>query len=124
MPNNPLHIAIVDDEELIRRALARLLGAAGIHSRGYASGQEFLGAWRHHPPDCVVMDLQMPGLSGIDVLLCLKNLGAVMPIIIIITAHDEPAMKQRCLLAGAKAYLRKPLDDKLLIKTIETLCTP
>lgn len=67
------------------------------------------------------MDLQMPGLSGFDVIQCLKNLGAAMPIVII-TAHDEAAMKQRCLQAGAQAYLRKPLDDDVLIKTIESLC--
>lgn len=121
MPNASLQIAIIDDEELIRRALTRLLGAAGINSQGYASGQEFLATWRHNPPDCVVMDLQMPGLSGFDVLQCLKNLGADMPIIII-TAHDEPAMKQRCLQAGASTYLRKPLDDEVLINTIESLC--
>ncbi|MET0379970.1 MAG: response regulator [Spongiibacteraceae bacterium] len=121
MPNVSLQIAIIDDEELIRRALTRLLGAAGINSQGYASGQEFLATWRHNPPDCVVMDLQMPGLSGFDVLQCLKNLGADMPIIII-TAHDEPAMKQRCLQAGASTYLRKPLDDEVLINTIESLC--
>lgn len=121
MPNLPLQIAVVDDEEPIRRALARLLGAAGIESRGYASGQEFLATWRHNPPDCVVMDLQMPGLSGFDVLQCLKNLGADMPIIII-TAHDDPALRQRCLQAGATTYLPKPLDDNVLIKTIESLC--
>jgi FixJ family two-component response regulator len=121
MPNTALHIAIIDDEEFIRRALARLLRAAGIHSHGYASGQEFLATWRHDPPDCVVMDLQMPGLSGFDVIQCLKNLGAAMPIVIM-TAHDEAAIKQRCLQAGAGAYLRKPLDDEVLINTIESLC--
>ncbi len=63
----------------------------------------------------------MPGLSGFDVIQCLKNLGAAMPIVIM-TAHDEAAIKQRCLQAGAGAYLRKPLDDEVLINTIESLC--
>lgn len=114
-------IAVIDDEEQIRRALLRLLRAAGMEARAYASGQEFLAGWRADPPACVVLDLQMPGLNGLETLQCLVQIGAQLPVVII-TAHDEPAMRDRCLRAGARAYLCKPLDDRVLLDAIDRAC--
>jgi len=118
MPKPNFSIAIIDDEEQIRRALLRLLRSAGMNARAYASGQEFLSVWRSEPPACIVLDLQMPGLNGLELMQCLTQLGAQLPTIII-TAHDEPEMRTRCLQAGASAYLCKPLDDQVLLNAIE-----
>ena len=107
-------VAIVDDEEPIRKALRRLLRAAGIDAQSYASGQEFLEAAAAQRPDCLVLDLHMPGMSGLQVL---RNLKQKLPTVII-TAHDEPETREQCLNAGACAYLRKPLEDRLLLNAI------
>jgi FixJ family two-component response regulator len=90
-----------------------------MDARAYASGQEFLSIWRSEPPACIVLDLQMPALNGLELMQCLTQLGAQLPTIII-TAHDEPAMRARCFQAGASAYLCKPLDDQILLNAIES----
>jgi FixJ family two-component response regulator len=111
------YVAVVDDEEPIRKALRRLLRAAGLQADSYASGQEFLDAAAQRQPDCVVLDLHMPGMSGLQALRKLKAAGRALPIVII-TAHDEPATREQCLAAGASAFLRKPLDERLLLNAI------
>ncbi len=110
-------VAIVDDEEGIRKALSRLLRASGLEAESYANGQEFLDAAAEHRPDCVVLDLHMPGMSGLQVLRKLKDAGQRLSIVVI-TAHDEPETRERCIDAGACAYLRKPLEDRLLLNAI------
>jgi len=110
-------VAIVDDEEGIRKALSRLLRASGLDAESYANGQEFLDAAAEHRPDCVVLDLHMPGMSGLQVLRKLKDAGQRLSIVVI-TAHDEPETRERCIDAGACAYLRKPLEDRLLLNAI------
>jgi FixJ family two-component response regulator len=116
-------IAIVDDEEPIRKALQRLLRASGLEAEGYASGQDFLDAAAGQRPDCVVLDLHMPGMSGLQVL---RKLQAVTPRLptVIITAHDEAETREQCLAAGACAYLRKPLEDRLLLNAISAAMRP
>jgi FixJ family two-component response regulator len=110
-------VAIVDDEEGIRKALGRLLRASGLDAESYANGQEFLDATDKWRPDCVVLDLHMPGMSGLQVLRKLKAAGQLLSIVII-TAHDEPETRAQCIDAGACAYLRKPLEDRLLLNAI------
>jgi FixJ family two-component response regulator len=116
-------VAIVDDEEGIRKALGRLLRAAGLEAHGYANGQEFLTAAAERRPDCVVLDLHMPGMSGLQVLRKLKTAGLLLPVVVI-TAHDEPETRQECLSTGARAYLRKPLEDRLLLNAISAAMRP
>lgn len=110
-------IAVLDDEPGVRKGLSRLLRTADLEPQSYASGQEFLDAWELQPPDCLVMDLQMPGISGFEVQAKLKRAGAHVPIIIV-TAHDEPETQRRCIELGAIAYLRKPLDGESLLDVI------
>jgi FixJ family two-component response regulator len=112
-----LLIAVVDDEESIRKSLRRLLMAADLEAVAYASGQEFLDSLKERQPDCLVLDLQMPGLTGLEVQRALTGAGARFPTIII-TAHDEPETRARCLAAGVAAYLCKPLHDEMLLDAI------
>ena len=112
----PPHVAIVDDEEQVRKALKRLLVASGFEVESYASGKEFL-ATKHQRADCVVLDLHMPGMSGLQVLQELRAAHSALPTVVI-TAYDEPQTREQCLAAGASAYLRKPLDERLLLNAI------
>jgi len=110
-------VAVVDDEESIRKSLRRLFMAADLEAAVFGSGQEFLDSLRGRQPDCLVLDLQMPGLTGLEVQRILAGSGARFPTIII-TAHDEPEARARCLAAGVAAYLCKPLHDEMLLDAI------
>ena len=110
-------IAIVDDEASICRALLRLLRVADYRAEAFNSAISFLESLTECVPDCVVLDLQMPMMTGVEVqehLLKLKD----PPPVIIITAHDESKTRERCLALGAVRYLRKPIDGDLLIDSI------
>ena len=110
-------IAVVDDEEPIRKALKRLLSAAGLDAEGYASGQAFLEGSAARPPDCVLLDLHMPSMSGQQLLARIRKMPGRPPVVVI-TGHDTPETREQCLAAGASAYLRKPLDDRQLLNAI------
>jgi FixJ family two-component response regulator len=111
-------IAVVDDEESVRKAVVRLLCAAGHTARGFASGAEFLQSWQIDRPDCVLLDLQMPGLSGSDVQQALHRAGAHLPVVII-TANDRPGAREECIREGAVAYLHKPLNEGVLLNALK-----
>jgi len=111
------YVAIVDDEEPVRKALKRLLRASGLDAESYASGQAFLEAAALREPDCVLLDLHMPRMSGLQVLRALQAARRALPIIVI-TAHDAPETREQCLAAGASAFLRKPLEEHELLDTI------
>jgi FixJ family two-component response regulator len=112
-------IAVVDDEESVRRALTRLLRASHLDVESFPSGEAFLSSLQDHPPDCLVLDLQMTGLTGRDVQRQLAARQHHFPVIVI-TAHDEPTMREQCIADGAAAYLRKPLRGDVLLRSIET----
>lgn len=111
------YIAIVDDEEPVRKALKRLLCAQGLEAESYASGREFLEASRGRQPDCVLLDLHMPGMSGLQVLRGLQVARRPLPIVVI-TSHDAPDTRQQCFAAGAAGYLCKPLEEHVLLASI------
>lgn len=113
-----LQVAILDDEEPVRKALGRLLRASGLDAQCFATGQSFLEALAVQSPACLILDLHMPGLSGLQVLERLRNRQPPLPTIVI-TGHDEPENESRCITMGAFAYIRKPVNDDLLLKTIE-----
>ncbi len=110
-------IAIVDDDASVRKAMVRLLRAYGHTVCAYSSGSEFLENWRVDRPDCLVLDLQMPGLRGADVQRALNQAGAHFPVIIV-SALDSSGAREECLREGAFAYLRKPLDERQLLDTL------
>ena len=112
-----IRVAVVDDEEAVRKALHRLFTAANCEGLSFATGVEFLDALAATAPDCLVLDLQMPGMTGLEVLERLSAARAGLPTIII-TAHDEVGSEEQCLAAGAAAYLRKPLDGQVLLEAV------
>ena len=112
-----LQVAVVDDEESVRRALHRLFLASGIDVETFASGDEFLVSVKTRLPDCAVLDLHLPGLTGLDVQERLTAAGIRLPTVII-SGHDQPGIAERVLAAGVTAYIRKPLDGEILLDAV------
>ena len=117
-------VAVLDDEPEMRKALRRLLASRGFQVEEYASGDELLAVLGLHSLHCVLLDLQMPGLNGFEVLeiLCIRQ----NPVpVIVITAHDEPGTAERVRALGACAYLKKPVDCDVLFSAIAkaSVCT-
>ena len=111
-------IAIIDDDKAVRTALRRLLRCAHHKAEAYGSGREFLKDLDQHTPDCLVLDVQMPEMSGLQIQQHLSAIGASLPVVMI-TGHDETGAQEACLAAGASSYLRKPLDRSVLLEAIE-----
>ena len=110
-------IAIVEDEEPIRKALRRLLRSAGMDVKSFPSGVEFLESLTNQWPDCVVLDLQMPVMNGFEVQARLAELRVSVPVVII-TGHDSDETRAIALAGFPVAYLRKPVNDQLLLDAI------
>ncbi len=113
----PPVISVVDDEAPVRKALGRLLRAAGFQVEVYASGREFLGSLESRIPGCLILDLHLPELSGLDVLQRLAEEQIHLPCVVI-TGKDEPGLSERVLAYGAAAYLKKPIDEEALLAAI------
>ncbi|HEU4618940.1 MAG TPA: response regulator [Gammaproteobacteria bacterium] len=114
--DSPL-VAIVDDEASVRRAIVRLLRAAHYRTAEFNSGCALLASLAERFPACAVVDLQMPTMTGLELQEELRQLDEPLPLVII-TAHDEPGMRARCMALGAKQYFRKPVDGKALLDSI------
>jgi FixJ family two-component response regulator len=114
----PTRIAIVDDEEHIRRALRRLLNSAGYEVELFAGGEEFLASLAGQRPDCVVLDLHMPQTDGFAVLDQLSQQGIRIPIVVI-TGYETTESHRRVAAAGVTSFLRKPIDGQQLINSIQ-----
>jgi FixJ family two-component response regulator len=110
-------VAIVDDDASLRRALGRLVRAAGFAVKTFASAEEFLASDRSVPPRCLVLDVRLGGMGGFELHGCLNEAGTSPPVIFI-TAHDDVATRERARRAGASHYLRKPFDEDALIDAI------
>jgi FixJ family two-component response regulator len=111
-------IAIVDDDASVLKALTRLLRTRAFRAKTYRSAQEFLSALPDGLPACLIVDLQMPEMNGLELLQHLKRSNIHIPSIII-TAHGDAGVRERCESAGAIAFLLKPLQDASLFAAIE-----
>ncbi len=117
MTENRIHVAVVDDDESFSRALERLLRAAGFEPFVCASGEAFLQDKRPPSPACLVLDIHLGGMSGLDLCRRLRALGKTAPVIFV-TAHDEPESREEAQRAGCSAYFCKPVPGKLLLDAI------
>jgi FixJ family two-component response regulator len=111
-------IAIVDDDPSVLKALARLLKARAFEAKTYSSAREFLTALPDGLPECLIVDLQMPDMTGLELQRYLTRVGIHIPTIVI-TAHNEAGTRERCESAGASAFLSKPLQDTSLLAAID-----
>lgn len=118
--DSSLLIAVVEDDPSLRKALRRLLQASGYGAEIYASGLEFLTTLRIQVPDCVVLDVQMTPLSGLDVHTEMTRRGFCPPVVFISAGADE-AVRTRALQQGALAYLQKPFAKQALLKLLADL---
>ena len=115
--NATVRIAIVDDEESVRRALTRLFRFADYSAEAFASAADFLASLSDGAPDCVVLDLQMPEMTGLELLQYISKLPKPPPVIVI-TADDSQRTQDDCNALGTKRYLRKPVDSAALLASV------
>ena len=122
MAASPL-IMIVDDDESIRDALTSLLRSVGWRTEGFTSAEAFCQSGEVHTTACLLLDVQLPGISGLELQRQLRSSQARMPIIFI-TAHGNDAMRAHALQAGAVAFFAKPFNDTALLEAIHTALAP
>lgn len=110
-------IAIVDDDESVRRALQGLMRAEGLPARTFASAEEFLDSGEQRKTACLIADIRMPGMSGLDLQAKLNAENCRIPTIFI-TAHGDSKMRMQALRSGAVEFLSKPFNDDVLLENI------
>jgi FixJ family two-component response regulator len=110
-------IAIVDDDESMREAMKSLMRSVGFRAETFASGEEFLNSDRLRDTACLILDLQMPGISGLELQDRLAALQNHVPVVFI-TAHGNEEDRKRALQAGAVDFLRKPFSEEALLDAI------
>ncbi len=116
MPAVPT-IFIVDDDASVRRALGRVMTAAGFACEAFASADEFFAQPAHAFPGCIVADMTMQGTTGLELKQALNASGEDLPVIFL-TAHDERELRAAAQQAGAAGYFRKPVDNQALLDAI------
>src|SRR5205807_2724204 len=110
-------VAIVDDDDLMRDALQGLLKQAGLPARAFGSAEEFLSSGERHRTACLIADIRMPGMTGLDLQATLNAEQISIPTIFI-TAHGDAHMRMQALRAGAVEFLTKPFDDDVLLDSV------
>jgi len=110
-------VAIVDDDDLMRSALEGLLKAAGLPAQTFASAEEFLKSGQQRQAGCLITDIRMPGMSGLELQARLSAERCRIPIVFI-TAHGDEKMRMQALRAGAAEFMAKPFDDEALLESV------
>ena len=110
-------VAVIDDDPSVQRALLRLLRVEGFRAGAFSSADEFLDAFPGSGFACLILDIHLGGMSGLDLMERLKELGSRVPVIII-TAHDDESAEERAVRGGASAFLRKPVEAQVLFDAI------
>jgi FixJ family two-component response regulator len=110
-------VAIVDDDDLVRSALQGMLKSVGLSSQAFASAEEFLKSGQQRQTACLITDIRMPGMSGLELQAKLNAEHCRIPTIFI-TAHGDTKMRMQALRAGAVEFLAKPFDDEALLGSV------
>jgi FixJ family two-component response regulator len=111
-------VYIVDDDDSVRRAMERLIRSAGMEARTFASAQEFLDFEFTNRDACMIVDIKLQGMSGLELQEELRTKGADLPVIFI-TGFDSPETREQAKKSGAAGYFRKPVDDQALLDSIQ-----
>src|ERR1700686_2114330 len=117
MPSKTNIVAIVDDDDLMRGALQGMLKSVGLPSQAFASAEEFLTSGQQHETACLIADIRMPGMSGLELQAKLNAERCRIPTIFI-TAHGDEKMRMQALRAGAVEFMAKPFDDEILLESV------
>lgn len=115
--DKPKLVGIIDDNESVRISLEGLMKAVGFPALAFAHAEEFLASDRKHDIACLILDIRLPGISGLELQSKLNAEHYRIPIIFI-TAHGDEKMRMRALRAGAVEFLTKPYDDKALLQSV------
>jgi two-component system response regulator FixJ len=113
----PLKVYVVDDNDSVRRALSRLFRSDGISVEEFDSGAAFLARLPELAGGCLLVDIQMPGLTGFDVQNCLRAKASSIPVITL-SAHDDSEAQEHAKSLGAIAFVRKPMDSEELLAVV------
>jgi two-component system response regulator FixJ len=117
MPSDATVVHVVDDDEAMRQSMAFLLRTANIQVQTYEAAADFLNALPQAKAGCVVTDVRMPGMSGIELLQRLRNLKVSMPVIVI-TGHGDVPLAVEAMKGGAMDFIEKPFDDEVLLGAV------
>lgn len=112
-----LLVYIVDDDESVRTGLSRLMRSAGFEAKAFESAEEFLKRLQTERPGCILLDITMPGATGLDVQARLKEQGVSLPVIAV-SARDDEETRRLARVLGVQFFLRKPVDDQALLDAI------
>ncbi|HEX9648565.1 MAG TPA: response regulator FixJ [Alphaproteobacteria bacterium] len=112
-------IYVVDDDEAVRNSLQWLIASIDLEVRTYGSAQEFLADFSPEAPGCLVVDVRMPGMSGLELQRQLVDRGSDIPVVVI-TGHGDVEMAVRAMKAGAFDFIQKPFNDQVLLDLIQT----
>jgi|WetSurMetagenome_2_1015567.scaffolds.fasta_scaffold356054_2 FixJ family two-component response regulator len=118
-----IYVAVVDDDESVCRSFSRLLRAAHFQPITYPSAEAFLADTKHPDFDCLVLDIQLEGISGLELSQRLAAVQNTTPIVII-TAHDDPGVRAQAEASGCAAYFRKTDPGELILEAITKAVNP
>jgi FixJ family two-component response regulator len=118
MTQSACTVFIVDDDEGVRTSISGLLKSVGLRSEGFSSAQDFLNHKRPDLPSCLILDVRLPGISGLDFQHELRNAGIHIPIIFI-TGHGDIPMSVKAMKSGAVEFLTKPFHDQELLDAVQ-----
>ena len=118
MDQKDITVFIVDDDASVRRALKRLIKVAGFKAKTFGSAREFIDSGQYQRVGVLVLDVRMPGMSGLELQKYLAASGSDMPVIFI-TAHEDTRARRKALEAGAIDFLKKPFEDQILLDAVQ-----
>jgi FixJ family two-component response regulator len=113
-------VSVVDDDESVRDAIKNVLRSAGLRAETYASAEDFLDTGHPENSDCVILDIRMPGMNGLQLQRRLTDDGYAIPTIFV-TAYADESSRQQAVKAGASAFLLKPFDPNGLLRSVQSV---